>query len=92
MTRLSLRIENDGNRRKVRPRLAAMAMAYLTAPASSVDAERAFSEGRLNVNHLQHNMSSNTFRAKMALGLWADTPLFPSMGVLAAELAKPQQK
>jgi hypothetical protein len=45
--------------------------------ASSVDAERAFSGGRLQVSHLQHNMKSQTFKAKVALRSWATTPLFP---------------
>jgi hypothetical protein len=36
--------------------------------ASSVDAERAFSSGCLQVNHLQHNMSSQSFKAQVALG------------------------
>lgn len=45
--------------------------------ASSVDAERAFSGGRLQVNHLQHGISSQTFKARVALGSWVDTPLFP---------------
>jgi hypothetical protein len=43
--------------------------------ASSVDAECAFSEGRREVGHLQHNMSSQTFEAKMATGSWSKTPL-----------------
>lgn len=45
--------------------------------ASSVDAERAFSTGRLEINHLQHNMNSQTFKAQMAVGSWAKTPLYP---------------
>jgi hypothetical protein len=45
--------------------------------ASSVDAERAFSMGRLEVNHLQHNMNSQTFKAQVAVGSWAKTPLYP---------------
>ncbi|KAJ7772776.1 hypothetical protein B0H14DRAFT_2402094, partial [Mycena olivaceomarginata] len=36
--------------------------------ASSVDAERAFSGGRLQVNHLQHQTSSQAFKAPVALG------------------------
>ncbi|KAG8903891.1 hypothetical protein FRC01_008939, partial [Tulasnella sp. 417] len=56
------------SQRKRRPNLTRMALAYLTAPATSVDAERAFSEGRLSVNHLQHNLAPDTFRAKMAIG------------------------
>ncbi|KEP46987.1 hAT family dimerization protein [Rhizoctonia solani 123E] len=58
-----------------RPRLARFAINYLTAPASSVEAERAFSCGRLTINHLQHQMSSDTFCAKMALRSWYQTPL-----------------
>ena len=47
--------------------------------ASSVDAERAFSGGRLQVNHLQHGMSSQTFKAQMAVGSWIGPPIFPSI-------------
>ena len=44
-------------------------------PASSVDAERSFSCGRLQVNHLQHNIGSQSFKAQMAVGSWLQTPL-----------------
>ncbi|KAF8602021.1 hypothetical protein BDV93DRAFT_413911, partial [Ceratobasidium sp. AG-I] len=47
--------------------------------ASSVDAERAFSSGRLMNNHLQHQMSSDTFCAKMAIRSWYETPLLPDV-------------
>ncbi|KAF8600192.1 hypothetical protein BDV93DRAFT_448012, partial [Ceratobasidium sp. AG-I] len=47
--------------------------------ASSVDAERAFSGGRMAVNYRQHRMSLSTFRAKMALGSWYGTPLLPDI-------------
>ncbi|KAF7319813.1 Dimer-Tnp-hAT domain-containing protein [Mycena kentingensis (nom. inval.)] len=60
-----------------RPRLAKFALKHLTAPASSVDAERAFSNGRLQVNHLQHGMSSQTFKARVALHSWDGCPFFP---------------
>jgi hypothetical protein len=43
--------------------------------ASSVDAERAFSGGRMTVNYQQHRMSLATFGAKMAIGAWYGTPL-----------------
>ncbi|GBE85873.1 hypothetical protein SCP_0803950 [Sparassis crispa] len=69
-----------------RPRLAQMALDYLTAPAesaSSVDAERAFSGGRLTVNHLQHQMSSQTFKAQVAVGSWVGTPLLPDVKACA---------
>ncbi|KAG8714311.1 hypothetical protein FRC08_012114 [Ceratobasidium sp. 394] len=55
--------------------IAEMALDILTAPASSVDAERAFSGGRMAVNYRQHRMSLSTFRAKMAVGSWYGTPL-----------------
>lgn len=61
-----------------------MALDFLTAPGSlsflslnivysylvtlSVDAERAFSGVRLQVNHLQHKISSQTFKVRLALG------------------------
>jgi hypothetical protein len=47
--------------------------------ASSVDAERAFSIGRLDINHLQHNTSPQTFKAQIAVGSWARTPLYPGL-------------
>ncbi len=56
--------------------------------ASSVDAERAFSVGRRQVNFMQHNMTPNTFRAKMALGSWVSTPLFPGIEKASEILAK----
>ena len=52
--------------------------------ATSVDAERAFSAGRLTINHLQHNMSSETFEAKMAVGSWYGTPLLPEISDVTA--------
>ena len=54
-----------------------MIIELILSQASSVDAERAFSCGRLQVNHLQHNMSSQTFKAQMAVGSWSGTPLMP---------------
>ncbi|KAH7335919.1 hypothetical protein B0J17DRAFT_575400, partial [Rhizoctonia solani] len=47
--------------------------------ATSVDAEQAFSAGQLTINHLQHNMSLETFKAKMAVGSWYGTPLLPEI-------------
>ena len=52
--------------------------------ATSVDAERAFSTGRRQVNHMQHNMSSQTFKARVAIGSWAKTPIFPEFLDIAA--------
>ncbi|CAE6461521.1 unnamed protein product [Rhizoctonia solani] len=67
-----------------RPRIAQMALDYLTSPASSVDAERAFSCGRLMINHLQHRMSPQTFQAQMAIGFWFGTPLLPNIDSVAS--------
>ena len=39
-----------------------------------MDAERAFSGGHLQVGHLQHGMSSQTFKARVALASWVNTP------------------
>ncbi|QRW00786.1 hAT family dimerization protein [Ceratobasidium sp. AG-Ba] len=69
-----------------RTQVYSMALDYLSAPASSVDAERAFSNGRLMVNHLQHQMSSQTFQAKMAVGSWVGTPLLPDLTAAAAAI------
>jgi hypothetical protein len=49
------------------------------ATASSTDAERAFSEGHREVNFMQHNTTSQTFKAEMAVGSWDGTPLFPEV-------------
>ncbi|KAG9082174.1 hypothetical protein FRC07_014288, partial [Ceratobasidium sp. 392] len=70
------------------PRMARFALDFLTAPASSVDAEQAFSCGRLMVNHLQHQMSARSFQAQMAVGSWHGTPLLPSLDDVAQKLEK----
>jgi hypothetical protein len=41
------------------------------------DAEQAFSSGWLQVNHMQHNTSSQTFEAQMAVESWTKTPMYP---------------
>ena len=46
--------------------------------ALSVDAKHALSGGQLQVNHLQHGMSSQTFKAQVALGSWIGSPIFPT--------------
>ena len=38
-----------------------------------------FSVGRLEVNHLQHNTRPQTFKAQVAVGSWARTPLYPKL-------------
>ena len=51
-------------------RLARMAIDYLSAPASSVDAERAFSRGALTVTHRRHALSDTSTRNSIVLGAW----------------------
>ena len=52
-----------------------------------MDAERAFSTGRCQVNYMQHNMSSDTFQVRMAVGSWAQTPVFPGFPAIAQIIA-----
>ena len=47
--------------------------------AASTDVECAFSEGRQEVDFMQHNMSSQTFKAEMAVGSWDGAPLMPNI-------------
>ncbi|TFK34201.1 hypothetical protein BDQ12DRAFT_613972 [Crucibulum laeve] len=54
---------------------------FCSTPASSVDAECAFSSSHLQINHLQHNMNSQTFKAQMAVGSWAKSTLFQGFTV-----------
>jgi len=74
------------------PSVARMVTDFCSGPASLVDAERAFSNGRRAVNFMQHNMSSATFRAQMAVGSWLGTPLFPSVqqavGIIEKQMAR----
>ncbi|KIK77888.1 hypothetical protein PAXRUDRAFT_165481 [Paxillus rubicundulus Ve08.2h10] len=53
-----------------------MALDYCSAPALSTDTERAFSDGCQELNFMQHNMSSQTFKAEMAMGSWDGALLF----------------
>ncbi|EJF55349.1 hypothetical protein DICSQDRAFT_74416, partial [Dichomitus squalens LYAD-421 SS1] len=53
------------------PALAHMALNFLSIPATSVDAERAFSRGRLMVNRLRTSLSDKSVRAGTVLASWA---------------------
>ncbi|KAF5345112.1 hypothetical protein D9756_011467 [Leucocoprinus leucothites] len=55
-----------------RKSVAKMAMDYCSAPV-----------GRRQINFMQQNMSSFTFHAKMAMGSWSNTPLFPGVKAVA---------
>jgi hypothetical protein len=59
-------------------RLARMAIDYLSAPASSVEVERAFSRGALTVTHRRHALSDQSARNSIVLGAWLkDTNFIP---------------
>ena len=47
-----------------------MAIDYLSAPASSVDAECAFSRGALTVTHRRHALSDTSTCNSIVLGAW----------------------
>ncbi|KAG1888603.1 hypothetical protein F4604DRAFT_1538062, partial [Suillus subluteus] len=49
---------------------------------------RAFSGGYLQVNHLQHGINSQTFKAQVAVGSWFNTPLMPDLGTATAIMHK----
>ncbi|PPQ84268.1 hypothetical protein CVT24_012844, partial [Panaeolus cyanescens] len=76
------------NATKTRPRLAQMAKDFCSAPAAAVDAERSFSTGRRQVNHLQTGMSSDTFKAKMAVGSWSQSPIYPGFKAFTTIIEK----
>ena len=48
----------------------------ISFPATTVDVERAFSEGRREVNFMQTQMSHDTFNASMVVGSLAKLPSF----------------
>jgi len=47
--------------------------------AASTSAEHAFSKGHREVNFMQHNMSSQTFKVEMAVGSWDGMLLMPNI-------------
>ncbi|KAF5325375.1 hypothetical protein D9619_009657 [Psilocybe cf. subviscida] len=53
------------------PRLSRMALDYHTIPATSVDVERVFSQGRILLSHLRSCLSVQLTRALMCLGEWS---------------------
>nr|GAT43270.1 predicted protein [Mycena chlorophos] len=66
--------------RRMQPHLAEMGLAFCSAPATSVDMERAFSEGRNMCAWNQRSMSSQTFREQISVAAWYDAPFF-DMGI-----------
>ncbi|KAK7037089.1 hypothetical protein R3P38DRAFT_2516794, partial [Favolaschia claudopus] len=73
------------------PDLARYALSFCSCPGklflfipTSVDSERAFSEGRNQIAWNQHSMSSQAFRAQMSLASWSDAPFFDLQATVAA--------
>lgn len=63
--------------------LALMALDFLSAPAASVDVERAFSRGGLTVSKRRHALSDESVRAATVLGSWASNKdLIPEEQIL----------
>ncbi|KIL55872.1 hypothetical protein M378DRAFT_53342, partial [Amanita muscaria Koide BX008] len=57
------------------PRLSRMAMDYHCVPATSVDVERAFSQGRILLSHIRNRLSAESTRSLLCLGAWFKTGL-----------------
>lgn len=51
--------------------LAQMALDFLSAPAASVEVERAFSKGGLTVSKRRHGLSDDSIRAATILSSWS---------------------
>ncbi len=63
--------------------------------ATSIKAECSFSEGRRNMDFMQHNTSHDSFKASMALGSWVDAPfldLKKAIRVLEREIKSPSTR
>ncbi|KAL0058691.1 hypothetical protein AAF712_014619 [Marasmius tenuissimus] len=83
-----------GTRWERDPELTQYGSNYCSAPATSVDAERAFSAGRREVNFMQHNTSHDTFKASMTVGSWVHTPFFSlpdALKALETQIASPSE-
>jgi hAT family C-terminal dimerisation region len=76
-------------------RIAQMAIDYLSAPAASADAERAFSRGALTVTHRRHALSDVSTRNSIVLGGWLGTTnpvIVPKDGLIQFFQDKPLRK
>ena len=72
--------------------LARMALDYLSSPASSVDAERAFSRGALTVTHRRHLLSDVSTHNSIVLGAWLrETDLVPTLNLIEHFHQKPNR-
>ncbi|KIL59372.1 hypothetical protein M378DRAFT_58119, partial [Amanita muscaria Koide BX008] len=71
-------------RRHTYPRLSRMARDYLTIPATSVNVERVFSEGRALLSYLRNRLQVESTRALMCVGEWCKKGVIKERDMLAA--------
>ena len=64
------------NRSITSPNLAEMAKIYLAIPATSAPSERAFSQGRLIVDHTRARLTAEHLTALMCLKSWRTSNIF----------------
>ncbi|KAJ7488367.1 hypothetical protein FB451DRAFT_1025874 [Mycena latifolia] len=65
---------------------------FCSAPATSVDGERAFSVGRRKLGFMQHNTADQIFRSSMAVGSWDGKPFFPTLEAAIEILQQAMQR
>ncbi|EIW52838.1 uncharacterized protein TRAVEDRAFT_87097, partial [Trametes versicolor FP-101664 SS1] len=68
------RLESTRDKSSPEAALARMALDFLSAPATSTDAERSFSCGHLTVSRLRHSLADESVRTSTILGSWALLP------------------
>ncbi|KIL71295.1 hypothetical protein M378DRAFT_64807, partial [Amanita muscaria Koide BX008] len=66
------------------PRLSRMAMDYQCVPATSVDVERAFSQGRILLSHIRNRLSAESTRSLLCLGAWFKADLVQTNDIIVA--------
>ncbi|THU94622.1 hypothetical protein K435DRAFT_668100, partial [Dendrothele bispora CBS 962.96] len=71
------RLDLPGSKVTARGALAKMGLEFTSAPAASVDVERLFSHGGLQVTKRRHNLSFTTLRCLMVLRSWFLMDLVP---------------
>ncbi|KAL1940908.1 hypothetical protein VTO73DRAFT_7544 [Trametes versicolor] len=82
----------DSPRAVERQALARMALDFLSIPAASTDAERAFSRGGLTVSKYRHSLTDESVRASTLLGSWANIPELVPEGDTIAKLKSISRK
>ncbi|KIL57332.1 hypothetical protein M378DRAFT_88068, partial [Amanita muscaria Koide BX008] len=74
------------------PRLSQMAIDFHCVPATSVDVERAFSQGRLLLSHIRNRLSAESTQSLLCLGAWFKAGLVQTNDILAASKLPELQK